>query len=137
MGLGPCPGFYRAFRIAGIPVAAGYMADFLELLAQKAWRSIEVSCPKCPETTPDEDLLLAALADIQHGRHAQASESLMQLVMPHAVYNGLPLLRRFGAAMLAADLPFPNRGSEAVASTVPTGGDAPQRSPDRGATLLH
>ncbi len=137
LGLGPCPGFYRAFRCAGAPAAAGHMVAFLDCLADKAWRAIEINCPRCLETTLDEERLIAALAAIQRDQHGRASDLLSSFLLPHAIDESLPELRRFGAALDGAGLPFPDEGDSPAPSAPTVDGRVASRCPDRGASLLH
>ena len=136
-GLGPCPGFYRAFVLAGAPQAAPHLAGFMSVLAVGARRDILVNCPKCPEITPDEERLLAALGAAQFEAEVVASDWLDSLMIPPAVRDGLPRLWRFGRALLDAGMSLPYDPEAGFREAEEAASLEAQRCPDRGAALIH
>ena len=133
----PCAGFFRAFRLAGAPEAADHLADFMSLLSVTARRCLAINCPKCPDVTPDEELLIAALTAAQLESFGSASALLGRVIVPPAIHESLLALRRFGRAMSEAGLIFLDERSEKQSEASAWDKPAVEHCPDRGAGLIH
>lgn len=133
----PCAGFFRAFKLAGAPQAADHLADFMSLLSVTAQRCLEINCPKCPDVTTDEELLIAALTAAQCDGFGAASSLLGKLIVPPAIHGSLLELRRFGRAMSEAGLHFLSDGQGRQLEMSAWDNKAVEHSPDRGAGLIH
>jgi hypothetical protein len=57
------------FRLAKIEPALASLTFFMRALQNAASRPIEVRCLHCPQVSPDEELMLHAVAALQAGRH--------------------------------------------------------------------
>jgi len=60
------------FRLAKIEPALSSMTFFMRVLQTASQRQIEVRCIHCSQISPDEELLLHAVAALQAGRHVCA-----------------------------------------------------------------
>jgi hypothetical protein len=60
------------FRLAKIEPALASMTFFMRVLQTAAQRQIEVRCLHCTQVSPDEELILHAVAALQAGRYVCA-----------------------------------------------------------------
>lgn len=88
---------YRAiagegFRRADIPQATDLIDDIFSAIAVAALREVDLRCPHCAYVSPDEALLLGAVAASQRGRHGISWAALSRLLAPAAARAALPSL---------------------------------------------
>lgn len=139
-GRPPCAGYARAFALAGTASAAVHLDQLLSLLAAGAVRGIDVRCPPCPSLSPDEALLLDAVARLQHEPVPALPESLCALMTATAARAATAPLIRLSVALLAAGHHLPLRPQPSGAGAGPT--PAREQIPaaccaDPGALLVH
>jgi hypothetical protein len=80
------------FRRAGVPQGMALIDDIFSALAAAALREIDVRCPRCAYVSPDEALLLGAVAASQRRQHGIAWAALTRLLPPAAARVALPSL---------------------------------------------
>jgi hypothetical protein len=78
--------------------------DIFSALAAAALREIDVRCPRCVYVSPDEALLLGAVAASQRKQHGIAWSALTQLLPPAAARAALPSLISLAALLRDARL---------------------------------
>ena len=81
------PSAYRGiagegFLRAGVPQGMDLIDDIFSTLAAAALREIDVRCPRCAFVSPDEALLLGAIAASQRKQHGIAWSALTRLLPP-------------------------------------------------------
>ncbi len=104
-----CFGAYRSlagegFRKAGVPQAMELIDDVFQALAAAATRQIDLRCPHCAFVSPDEALLLGAIAASQRKQHAVSWSALTALLPPAAARGALPSLISLAILLQGADL---------------------------------
>lgn len=82
----------EGFLRAGVPQAMDLIDDVFQALAIAALRQIDLRCPHCAFVSPDEALLLGAVAASQRKQHAIAWSALCALLPPAAARGALPSL---------------------------------------------
>ena len=102
-------GAYRSlagegFLKAGVPQAMELIDDVFQALANAAIRQIDLRCPHCAFVSPDEALLLGAVAASQRKQHAISWSALTALLPPAAARGALPSLISLAILLQAADL---------------------------------
>jgi hypothetical protein len=103
------PSAYRGiagegFLRAGVPQAMELIDDIFSALAAAALREIDMRCLRCAYVSPDEALLLGAVAASQRKQHGIAWSALTQLLPPAAARAALPSLISLAVLMRHADL---------------------------------
>ncbi len=103
------PSAYRGvagegFLRAGVPQAMELIDDIFSALAAAALREIDVRCPRCAFVSPDEALLLGAVAASQRKQHGISWSALTQLLPPAAARAALPSLISLAALLRDAEL---------------------------------
>jgi hypothetical protein len=103
------PSAYRGiagegFLRAGVPQAMELIDDVFSALAAAALREIDVRCPRCGFVSPDEALLLGAVAASQRKQHGIAWSALTQLLPPAAARAALPSLISLAVLLRDAEL---------------------------------
>ena len=103
------PSAYRGiagegFLRAGVPQAMELIDDIFSALAAAAVREIDVRCPRCAYVSPDEALLLGAVAASQRKQHGISWSALMQLLPPAAARAALPSLISLAVLLRDAEL---------------------------------
>jgi hypothetical protein len=103
------PNAYRGvagegFLRAGVPQAMELIDDIFSALAAAALREIDVRCPRCAFVSPDEALLLGAVAASQRKQHGISWSALTQLLPPTAARSALPSLISLAVLLRDADL---------------------------------
>lgn len=104
------PNAYRGvagegFLRAGVPQAMELIDDVLSALAAAALREIDVRCPRCAFVSPDEALLLGAVAASQRKQHGISWSALTQLLLPPAAARAaLPSLISLAVLLRDAEL---------------------------------
>jgi hypothetical protein len=103
------PSAYRGiagegFLRAGVPQAMELIDDVFSALAAAALREIDVRCPRCAYVSPDEALLLGAVAASQRKQHGIAWSALTQLLPPAAARAALPSLISLAVLLRDAEL---------------------------------
>jgi hypothetical protein len=103
------PSAYRGiagegFLRAGVPQAMELVDDIFSALAAAALREIDVRCPRCAFVSPDEALLLGAVAASQRRQHGIAWSALTQLLPPAAARAALPSLISLAVLLRDAEL---------------------------------
>lgn len=103
------PSAYRGiagegFLRAGVPHAMQLIDDIFSALAAAALREIDVRCPRCAFVSPDEALLLGAVAASQRKQHGIAWSALTQLLPPAAARAALPSLISLAVLLRDAEL---------------------------------
>jgi hypothetical protein len=94
----------EGFLKAGVPQAMELIDDVFQALATAAIRQIDLRCPHCAFVSPDEALLLGAVAASQRKQHAVAWAALTALLPPAAARGALPSLISLAVLLHAADL---------------------------------
>jgi hypothetical protein len=112
---------HQAFARFGLSRAALAIDSLMTVLAASASRSIDIRCVQCRLLSPDEALLIDAMAAAQSGGFFVATVALRQLMPGTAARAALPhlvdLARDFGeAGMVAQPIP-PCAGVPAAAPT--------------------
>lgn len=92
-----CANAYRGiagegFLRAGVPQGMALIDDIFSALAAAALRAVDVRCPRCAYVSPDEALLLGAVAASQRKQHGVAWSALTRLLPPAAARVALPSL---------------------------------------------
>lgn len=82
----------EGFLKAGVPQAMELVDDVFQALAAAATRQIDLRCPHCAYVSPDEALLLGAIAASQRKQHAVSWSALTALLPPAAARGALPSL---------------------------------------------
>ncbi len=103
------PSAYRViagegFLRAGVPQAMELIDDVFSALAAAALREIDVRCPRCAFVSPDEALLLGAVAASQRKQHGISWSALTQLLPPAAARAALPSLTSLAVLLRDAAL---------------------------------
>ena len=103
------PSAYRGiagegFLRAGVPQAMELIDDIFSALAAAALREIDMRCPRCAFVSPDEALLLGAVASSQRKQHGVAWSALTTLLPPAAACAALPSLISLAVLMQNAEL---------------------------------
>jgi hypothetical protein len=103
------PSAYRGiagegFLRAGVPQAMELIDDIFSALAAAALREIDVRCPRCAFVSPDEALLLGAVAASQRKQHGISWSALTQLLPPTAARAALPSLISLAVLLRDAEL---------------------------------
>jgi hypothetical protein len=103
------PSAYRGiagegFLRAGVPQAMELIDDIFSALAAAALREIDVRCPRCAYVSPDEALLLGAVAASQRKQHGISWSALTQLLPPAAARAALPSLISLAVLLRDAEL---------------------------------
>lgn len=103
------PSAYRGiagegFLRAGVPQAMDLIDDIFAALAAAALRQIDVRCPRCAYVSPDEALLLGAIAASQRKQHGIAWSALTRLLPPAAAHAALPSLISLALLLREAEL---------------------------------
>jgi hypothetical protein len=103
------PSAYRGiaregFVRAGVPQAMELIDDVFSALAVAAVRQVDVRCPRCAYVSPDEALLLGAVAASQRKQHGIAWSALTQLLPPAAARGALPSLIALAVLLRDAEL---------------------------------
>jgi hypothetical protein len=94
----------EGFLKAGVPQAMELIDDVFQALANAAIRQIDLRCPHCAYVSPDEALLLGAIAASQRKQHAVSWSALTALLPPAAARGALPSLISLAILLQAADL---------------------------------
>ena len=94
----------EGFLKAGVPQAMELIDDVLQALAAAAIRQIDLRCPYCAFVSPDEALLLGAVAASQRKQHAVSWSALTALLPPAAARGALPSLISLAILLQSADL---------------------------------
>jgi len=102
-------GAYRSlagegFLKAGVPQAMELIDDVFQALAAAAIRQIDLRCPHCAFVSPDEALLLGAVAASQRKQHGVSWSALTALLPPAAARGALPALISLAILLQAAEL---------------------------------
>jgi hypothetical protein len=103
------PNAYRGiagegFLRAGVPQGMELIDDIFSTLAVAALRQVDVRCPRCAYVSPDEALLLGAVAASQRAQHGVAWAALTQLLPPAAARCALPSLISLAVLLRGAEL---------------------------------
>lgn len=103
------PGAYRGiagegFLRAGVPQAMEMIDDVFSALAAAALRAVDVRCPRCAYVSPDEALLLGAVAASQRAQHGIAWYALTRLLPQTAARAALPSLISLAVLLRDAEL---------------------------------
>jgi hypothetical protein len=103
------PSAYRGiagegFLRAGVSQGMELIDDVFSALAAAASREIDVRCPRCAFVSPDEALLLGAVAASQRKQHGISWSALTQLLPPAAARAALPSLISLAVLMRDAEL---------------------------------
>lgn len=94
----------EAFLRAGVPQGLELIDDVFSALAVAALRSIDLRCQGCVFVSPDEALLLGAVAASQRKQHGTAWAALTALLPPAAARAALPSLIALATLLRGADL---------------------------------
>jgi hypothetical protein len=94
----------EGFLRAGVPQGMELIDDIFSALAAAAVRQIDVRCPRCTYVSPDEALLLGAVAASQRTQHGVAWSALTQLLPPAAARTALPSLISLAVLLREAEL---------------------------------
>lgn len=94
----------EGFLRAGVPLGMELIDDVFSALAVAAVRQIDVRCPRCAYVSPDEALLLGAVAASQRTQHGIAWSALTQLLPPAAARAALPSLISLAVLLRGAEL---------------------------------
>ena len=94
----------EAFLRAGVPQGLELIDDVFSALAVAALRAIDVRCQGCVFVSPDEALLLGAVAASQRKHHGTAWSALTALLPPAAARGALPSLIALATLLRGADL---------------------------------
>jgi len=94
----------EGFLKAGVPQAMELIDDVFQALANAAIRQIDLRCPHCAFVSPDEALLLGAVAASQRKQHAVSWSALTALLPPAAARGALPSLISLAILLQSADL---------------------------------
>jgi len=94
----------EGFLKAGVPQAMELIDDVFQALAAAAIRQIDLRCPHCAFVSPDEALLLGAVAASQRKQHGVSWSALTALLPPAAARGALPALISLAILLQAAEL---------------------------------
>jgi hypothetical protein len=94
----------EGFLRAGVPQGMDLIDDVFSTLAAAASREIDVRCPRCAYVSPDEALLLGAVAASQRKQHGIAWSALTCLLPPAAARAALPSLISLAVLLRDAEL---------------------------------
>ncbi len=94
----------EGFLKAGAPQAMELIDDVFQALAHAATRQIDLRCPNCAYVSPDEALLLGAVAASQRKQHAVSWSALTALLPPAAARGALPSLLSLAILLQSVDL---------------------------------
>lgn len=94
----------EGFLRAGLPQGMELIDDIFSTLAAAALREIDLRCPRCAYVSPDEALLLGAVASSQRKQHGVAWSALTSLLPPAAARVALPSLISLAVLMRDAEL---------------------------------
>ncbi|HEY3147907.1 MAG TPA: hypothetical protein VGJ75_16235 [Dongiaceae bacterium] len=94
----------EGFLRAGVPHGMTLIDDIFSVLAVAALRDIDVRCPRCAYVSPDEALLLGAIAASQRKQHGVAWSALTRLLPPAAARAALPSLISLAVLLRDAEL---------------------------------
>jgi hypothetical protein len=94
----------EGFLRAGVPQGMDLINDIFSALAAAALRTIDVRCPRCAYVSPDEALLLGAVAASQRTQHGIAWSALTRLLPPTAARAALPSLISLAVLLRDAEL---------------------------------
>src|SRR5262245_30581866 len=94
----------EGFLRAGVPQGMELIDDIFAALAAAASREIDVRCPRCAYVSPDEALLLGAVAASQRTQHGIAWSALTQLLPPAAARAALPSLISLAILLREAEM---------------------------------
>lgn len=94
----------EGFLRAGVPQGMDLIDDIFSALAAAASREIDVRCPRCPYVSPDEALLLGAVAASQRKQHGIAWSALSSVLPPAAARAALPSLISLAVLLRDAEL---------------------------------
>src|SRR6185295_8525291 len=94
----------EGFLRAGVPQGMDLIDDVFSALAAAALREIDVRCPRCAYVSPDEALLLGAVAASQRKQHGISWSALTQLLPPAAARAALPSLISLAVLLRDAEL---------------------------------
>jgi hypothetical protein len=97
------------------PDAMAALADFMTLVVLGRQRALDVRCIHCPNLSPDEEAMLAALAAAQAGRSDLAFFALRGCLVPAAARLAVPHAERLATALGDAGLALPAEGATARA----------------------
>ena len=89
---------------AGVPQGMDLIDDIFSALAAAALREVDVRCPRCAYVSPDEALMLGAVAASQRAQHGIAWSALTQLLPPAAARGALPSLISLAILLRGAEL---------------------------------
>ncbi|MDQ7249262.1 hypothetical protein [Dongia sedimenti] len=111
---------HRTFARFGLSRSALAIDSLMTMLAASAARSIDIRCVQCRLLSPDEALLIDAMAAAQSGGFFVATVALRQLMPGTAARAALPhlvdLARDLGdAGMVAQPIPPQGAASDAAA----------------------
>jgi hypothetical protein len=103
-----------AFARFNLAPSAAALEDLMTMIAASAARMIDIRCIRCPALSPDEAILIAALASAQRNEYFMATLLLRKMLPGTAARIALPhlvdLARDLAAAkMLIHALPTPSR----------------------------
>lgn len=103
------PSAYRGiagegFLRAGLPQGMDLIDDIFSALAAAALREIDLRCPHCAWVSPDEALLLGAVAASQRTQHGIAWSALTALLPQAAARAALPSLISLAVLLRDAEL---------------------------------
>lgn len=74
----------EGFRIAGVPLAFGFLHSMLEVLSTASIRPIDIRCPDCSQVSIDEHCILGAIAAYQFEGDRANSDRYLQPWLPPA-----------------------------------------------------
>jgi hypothetical protein len=94
----------EGFLRAGVPQGMDLIDDILSALAAAALRQIDLRCPRCAYVSPDEALLLGAVAASQRKQHGVAWSALTTLLPAAAARAALPSLISLAVLLHNAEL---------------------------------
>jgi hypothetical protein len=99
-------GFAKAEAAGSDAMAA--LADFMTLVVLGRQRALDVRCIHCPNVSPDEEAMLAALASAQAGRPDLTFFALRGCLVPAAARLAVPHAERLAGALGGAGLALPS-----------------------------
>lgn len=94
----------EGFLKAGVPQGMDLIDDIFSTLAAAALREIDMRRPRCAYVSPDEALLLGAVAASQRKQHGIAWSALTCLLPPAAARGALPSLISLAVLLRDAEL---------------------------------
>lgn len=110
----------EGFALAGGADGLAPLVDLMAVVAGRA-RPLDVRCLRCPQVSPDEDALLAALAAALGERPDLAPFALRACLVPAAARIAVPHAERLATALAEAGfvLGGPVRDRPGVAARLP------------------